>query len=117
MCFAINPMIASSLVTCVCETNKMTKRTIAIPIRIRRKGKCWRINAKNCDLKRVRRKNIAGDQGLGVEVDFSTMIERSEERRVGQECRARWSREEEKKKNKDCSEHNTSVQKDVEMQQ
>src|SRR6202011_1412474 len=59
MCFAINPMIASSLVTCVCETNKMTKRTIAVPIRIRRKGKCRRMDAKNCDLKRIRRKEYS----------------------------------------------------------
>src|SRR5947209_5928656 len=51
MCFAINPMIASSLVTCVCETNKMTKRTIAVPARIRRKGKCRRIREERLRLK------------------------------------------------------------------
>src|ERR1700693_683064 len=45
MCFAIRPMIASSLVTCVCETKRITNRTMAVAMRMRKKGRCLRMNA------------------------------------------------------------------------
>src|SRR5437870_10274969 len=36
--------------------------------------------------------------GAGVALDGRFLVDRSEERRVGKECRARWSTEQEKKK-------------------
>src|SRR5262249_18439541 len=81
-------MIASSLVTCVCGTNRTTNRSMAVAMRMRRKGRCRRMNATgygrsaaqvndDVDFRRSRRaRNRSGCELFGFDKECRSFVHR-----------------------------------------